>query len=145
MGAGCGLARQQEAQAKAAALQVQHKAALQGCDEKVPSGNPKTTVARAQCINAAIGILRPLVPYPDLLDLTQAHLLAAAERVEKGQLTIAQASELIAQKNSEIAAEEQRRNLANRAVAAQEGVAAANLMAAGPRSCTRYGNTVNCF
>jgi hypothetical protein len=82
--------------------------------------------------------MRPAVTYPDLMDLFIARRMAVAEQVERGQITIAQANESIATKQSEIVAEEQRRNLANRSVAAQES-------AAGPVSCTRFGNTVSCY
>jgi hypothetical protein len=68
--------------------------------------------------------------------------MSIAEQVQNGQLTIAQANEMLANKNSAMFSEEQRRNLANRAVAAQESAAAA---AGAPVSCTKIGNTVNCF
>jgi hypothetical protein len=143
--AGCGLVRQRELQARNQELKAQAEAAAQRCETTVPAGNPKTAVARAKCQTEAWAILRPTMPYPDLLDLLIAKRLAIAEQVEKGQLTIAQGNEAIATARSEAIAEEQRRNLANRSVAAQEGIAAASASAAGPHSCTQYGNTVNCF
>jgi hypothetical protein len=132
--ASCGLARQQQR----ASLKQQSEAATQECDTKLPPANPKTAVARAKCQVDAYNIMRPAVTYPDLMDLFIARRMLVAEQVEKGQITIAQANELIATKQSEIVAEEQRRNLANRSVAAQES-------AAGPVSCTRFGNTVSCY
>ena len=143
--ASCGIARQQEMQARIQELQAQKLAAIQRCDVTVPAGNPKTAVERAKCQTEAWAILRPIMPYPDLLDLMIASRLTIAEQIQNGKLTIAQANEQIAAKRSEIVAEEQRRNLANRSVAAQEGMAVASLSAAGPHSCTRIGNTVNCF
>jgi hypothetical protein len=143
--AGCGIIRRQEMQAKIASLKEQSNAAFQDCNTRFPAGNVATAVARAQCVNDAFAILRPIMPYPDLWDLYMASHTAIAERTQKGQLTIAQANEALAQKRSELVAEEQRRLLANRSVAAQENVAAASLQAAGPHSCTRYGATVTCF
>jgi hypothetical protein len=143
--AGCGLARQQQEMQAREKLKADAYAAAQNCDITVPPGNPKTAVARAKCQTEAWAILRPTMPYPDLLDLLIAKRLAIAERVEKGQLTIAEANEAIASARSEVTAEEQRRSLANRSVSAQEGIAAASASAAGPHSCTRFGNTVNCF
>jgi hypothetical protein len=135
---GCGLIRQQEIKERNAALKQQSEAATQQCDAKLPSGNPKIAVARAKCQVDAYNIMRPAVTYPDLMDLFLTRRMVVAEQVEKGQITVAQANELIAAKQSEIVAEEQRRNLANRSVAAQES-------AAGPVSCTRFGNTVSCY
>jgi hypothetical protein len=135
---GCGLIRQQEIKERNAALKQQAEAASQQCDANLPPGNPKTAVARAKCQMDAYNIIRPVVAYPDLMDLFIARRMLVAEQVEKGQITIAQANDLIATRQSEITAEEQRRNLANRSVSAQES-------AAGPRSCTRFGNTVNCY
>jgi hypothetical protein len=143
--AGCGLIRQRELQERSAQLRAQSTAAAQVCDERFPKGQVKTAVARTQCVNDALAILRPIMPHPDLLDLNLATRTALAEKVQKGQLTLAQANEEMMRKQSEMIAEEQRRVLANRSVRAQETVADASLQAAGPHSCTRIGNTVNCF
>jgi hypothetical protein len=85
------------------------------------------------------------VPYPDLWDVYIASRIVIAERVQKGQISIAEGDEAFAQKRSDLAAEEQRRLLANRSVAAQENIASASLQAAGPRSCIQASNTVTCF
>ena len=143
--AGCGIARQREMQARNDALKEQSRIAMEDCNTKLPKGNPKTAIVRAQCVNDALVIMRPIFPYPDLLDLSMAHRLAVAERYQKGQITGPQANEELAQKNSELTAEEQRRLLANRSVGAQESMAAASIMAAGPKTCTRIGNSVNCY
>lgn len=142
---GCGLARQQELEAKRAALQEQNAAAVQICDSKFPKGETKTAIVRAQCMNEAAEILRPTMPFPDLLDVFMTSRMAIAERVQKGQMTIAQANEEITARRSQLVAEEQRRMLANRSVAAQETSAQASVLAAGPRSCTKFGNTINCY
>jgi hypothetical protein len=142
---GCGLVRQQEMKARAEALQAQSAAATQECEVKFPKGNPKAAMDRTRCMNNAQLILRPLAPYPDLMDLYLASNMAIAERLQKGQITIAQANEEIARKSAEITSEQQRRMLADRSVSAQEDMAAASARAAGPHSCTRIGNTVNCF
>src|SRR5262249_53334541 len=105
----------------------------------------KTAVARAKCQVDAVAILRPTVAHPDLLDSLMATRMSVAEQVQNGRLTIAQANEMMANKKSELVSEEQRRNLANRAVVAQESAAAASWAASGPVSCTKTGNTVNCF
>jgi hypothetical protein len=139
---GCGLARQRELQERNAALQEQSKAAVQECDTKFPKGIVATAVPRVQCLNDAMAITRPTSRNPDLLDSFMASRLAIAERIQKAQITMAQGGEEIANKWSQVVAEDQRRTLANRSVRAQE-TAAENI--GGPTSCTRIGNTVNCY
>jgi hypothetical protein len=139
---GCGLARQRELQERNAALQEQSKAAMQECDAKFPKGVVATVVPRIQCLNDAMAIVRPTSRNPDLLESFMASRSAIAERIQKGQITMAQGNEEIANKWSQVVAEDQRRALANRSVSAQE-TAAQNI--GGPTSCTRVGNTVNCF
>jgi hypothetical protein len=134
-----------ELQARVDELKAKTQEAEQQCSITWPPGNPKTAVSRAKCQTDPLAIMRPVHPYPDLLDLFIASRMAIAERVQNGQMTIAQANEAIATKRSELVAEEQRRQLANRSVSAQENAAAASLVAAGPHSCTAIGNTVNCF
>jgi hypothetical protein len=128
-----------------AALQAQSTAAAQECQNKFPPGVQKIAMARAQCLNDAMAILRPIMPYPDLWDLFMASHVAIAEQYQNGKITFAQGNEMIAQKRAELTAEEQRRQLASRSVMAQENVAAANLQAAGPHSCIGGPNVVSCF
>jgi hypothetical protein len=143
--AGCGLTGQQELQARKDELNAQSKAAMESCNETHPGGNPKTAVARAKCQTEAMAIRLPIMTYPDLLRSFIATRMVVAEQVQDGKLTIAQGNEIVANKLSEMVTEEQRRNLANRSVRAQEGIAAASLASAGPHTCTSFGNTVNCF
>jgi len=142
MVASCGLARQREMQERIAALNAQSQAASEACDNSFPAGNPKTAVARAKCQVDALAIRRPIVTYPDLMDSFIATRMSVAEQIQNDHLTIAQGNEIIANKRSELVSEEQRRNLAQRAVAAQESAAAASWAASGPVSCTKIGNTV---
>jgi hypothetical protein len=90
--AGCGAMKQRELQARVDELKAQSQAAAQECDATLPGGNPKSAMARAKCQTEAIAIMRPVAPYPDILDLFIASRIAIAERVQNGQLTIAQAN-----------------------------------------------------
>jgi len=139
---GCGLARQREMQTQLAAAKEQSNVALQECQAKFPQIAATTVVAHAQCLNDALAIMRPVSNNPDLLNSFMTTRMVVAERVQKGQITIAQGNEEVANKWSEIVAEEQRRSLANRSVSAQEATAR-NI--GGPSTCTRIGNTVNCY
>jgi hypothetical protein len=82
----------------------------------------------------------------DLLEQRTAPTrLALAEKVQAGKMTIIERNQQFSQFHSQIIAEEQRRMLANRAVGAQESAAAAQWRASNPVSCTKIGNTVNCY
>jgi hypothetical protein len=76
-------------------------------------------------VNAALAIMQPKLPYPDLLQVYMAAHLALAEDVQAGRTSLAQGNAILTQKWSELVAEEQRRMLANRTVVAQEHSAAA--------------------
>jgi hypothetical protein len=129
-------------QERAANLQQHMSEAVQKCLATYPAEALKVAVARANCLNAAEAIIRPIYRYPDLLDLKAATRLALAEKVDRGALTQADANLQFAQSNSQMTAEELRRANADRTVSAQEQAAWA---AAKSTSCTRYGATVTCF
>lgn len=142
---GCGIAARQQAQQQVGDARNRAAAGLQECEAKHPPATPKIAVRRAECINQALALLRPTIPYPDLLDVFMASHMSIAERYQNGQLTFAQANEMIAQKRSEITAEEHRRVSLDRAVAAQQQAASAQERASRGTTCTRFGNTVTCF
>jgi hypothetical protein len=130
---GCGLAmqaQQREAYQKALA-QVQ--ADVQTCNDTYPKVQ-KTAVVRAQCLGAATDTLRPLLPYPDLYDQEKANRNVLAEQWQTGKITQLQYEAQFTEMHSTIVAEEQRRNLANRSVGAQESAASAAWMAASSPS-----------
>jgi hypothetical protein len=102
----CGIARRQEMGTKRAALKQQSDAAFQDCNTQFPPGKVATALARAQCTNNALSILRPITPYPDLWDVYMASHIVISERVQKGEISIAEANEILAQKRSDLAAEE---------------------------------------
>ena len=82
--------------------------------------------------------------YPDLFDQSWAKAGVLAEQLQGHKLTRAEANAQMADVRSQITAEEQRRNLANRSVAAQETAATAALISSGPTICNRVGNTTIC-
>jgi hypothetical protein len=101
----------------------------------------KQAVERNRCYSQAAQPLRQFNTYPDIFDKVWADRGVIAERLQAGKLTVAEATQQITQTISEATAEEQRRNLANRAVNAQEVMAVA---ASGPTVCNRVGNTTIC-
>ena len=141
---GCGLIARKELQEKQQAAIAEMQAGFAECRSRFPDGS-KQYVAKQQCDTAAAQAIRPFMTYPDLFDREQADRAVIAERLQGGKITLAEANQQAAAAHSQIAEDEQRRNLASRSVGAQESAAAAAWRASAPVSCTRIGNTVNCF
>lgn len=80
----------------------------------------KTAVAKAQCINDAAA-MSPLASgeYSDLFRVSAATRLVTAEKVDRGQISLAEAELAMAQSSSGLVSEAQRRLNSDRALAAQ--------------------------
>jgi len=106
---GCSLFGESKPKATPEELRAQSLAAARECDLAWPPADRKAAVARAKCHVAAWEILRPTMTYPDILDALIAKRIAIAERVEKGELTVAQGNEAATKARAEAVAEEERR------------------------------------
>jgi hypothetical protein len=137
---GCGIMARKERQEQMAAATAARDQGFAACKAQYPDDN-KDFVARYKCRFEAAKLVRPFVTYPDLFDQSWATVAVVAEQLDAKKITRAQADLQLAQTNSQIIAEEQRRNLANRSVAAQESIAAS---ASSPVICNRVGNTTIC-
>jgi len=146
--AGCGLAMQREQQQKLAAANQQLKEASEACQASF-SEERKDAIARAKCFNDADRAFMPFSTAPDLVNLRMAKRSEVAERMAQGKITRAQAVLELNELNSNLVSEDQRRRNANQSAAAQQQAATAATIGAinagAPRTCTRYGNTVNCY
>lgn len=142
--AGCGLMARKEREEQAAAAKAAMEQGFADCKARYPEGS-KQYVEKNRCDADAAKAIRPFVSYPDLFDKDWAARAVIAERLQTGKMSLAEANLEATQIHSDIAAEEQRRNLANRSVGAQESAAAAAWRASSPVSCTRTGNTTTCF
>jgi hypothetical protein len=138
--AGCGLARQQEAQQQRDAAVAGIKAGIEECNQRFPK-EQKTAVVRSHCLADATAPYRSLWSFPDLYDQEASGRNMLAEKWQKGQITQAEYEFQFSQMHSQIESEGQRRNLAGRSVNAQEATAAA---ANSPTICNRVGNTTIC-
>lgn len=128
--AGCGLARDIEANKKFQADMAALKSESAACPSKA------TLRLQVECVNAAENqFLRPYVAHQDLLNLGQTNRLAVAGKLERRQITPDDAALELAKVNTAIASELERRNTGRRSAAAQEANAAANA-AAATRSVT---------
>ena len=139
--ASCGLAARQQEAERVAAITQQVKLAVEAC-QATYSELPKDAIARAQCFNDADKAYRQIARFPDLVDLRMAKRMEIAERIATEKITRAQGVLELSQLQTTLVDEEQKRNLSDRSVRAQELSAAA---AASPTTCTKYGNTVTCF
>src|ERR1700743_1429277 len=138
--AGCGLIARKQRQEQMAAAVAAKDQGISACKAQYPDEN-KEFVARNKCSAEAAKVLRPFSSYPDLFDQSWAASAVIAENLEAKKITRAQADLQIAQMRSQIMDEAQRRDLANRSVAAQESAAAAAWMASAPVTCNHVGNT----
>lgn len=137
---GCGLAARHERQEQMAAAKATMAQGFADCKAQFPEGS-KDYVAKNKCDALAAQVIKPFVTWPDLFDKDWAARAVIAERLQAGKITLAEANQQAAQIHSQVAAEEQQRNLANRSVAAQEAVAVA---ASSPTICNRVGSTTIC-
>ncbi|MET4331175.1 hypothetical protein ABIB80_007034 [Bradyrhizobium sp. i1.15.2] len=109
--------------------------AFENCKVQFPEGT-KNMIEKNKCNATAALAIRPFTTYTDLFDKYCATRAVIAERVQAGKMTVAEANQEATQAQSDIAAEEQRRNLANRSVGAQESACALALLKTlltGPR------------
>ena len=106
------------------------KAAVEECRAARLNGTLKTYLASAQCSNPRIrdAYERSGYPFMDLIDLQNAVRAVDAEKIDKGQMTEAEAMLHFAQVTSQINDEAQRRSLASQTAQAQ--TSAANAQAA---------------
>lgn len=111
---------------------------LEQCETKYPFRRG-TAVARMNCLAEVRNRrVRHVMPHRDLLDLQNAAQLNIASRLDRGQISQEEAQLALAQQNTQVIGEMDRRDLARRAVRAAEA-------ASDPVTCTRTGNTTFCY
>lgn len=144
----CGLAARREQQERLAAAMAEHKASSDACVARFSESNADA-LARAKCLNDSDAAYKITTRFPDLIDLRMAKRMELAERQSAGKITRAQAMLEMAELQSSLTTEEQRRMNSNQSVAAQQQAATAATIGAfnsgRPRTCTTFGNTTNCY
>lgn len=163
--AGCSLAPHLPAEEPAkqqaapnAQLMEQSKTAMAACDAQFPAGNPKTAVARRKCINDGFAIRLPTFgPDQDLVRGVLADSMVIAEKVQNGDMTIAEGNAAIAEKWSQAVTKSQQRANSKNSVLAQQSAAAGQQQGAAPATdaaivpvdlpgftCNQNGTAVTC-
>jgi hypothetical protein len=117
MRGGAAAAYQQQVEQKKAdfkAAAENFKVAAEDCKQKRLSGELKTYVESVQCSNPALisSYRNAGYPYMDLIELLAASRLVGAERIDKHEMTEAELQLQMAELNSRVTAEAQRRTLA---------------------------------
>ena len=107
----------------------------------------RTRTEAARCANEAEeAYLLPAFPYPDLVRLKIATRTALAEKVDRGQITQAEADLEMARQMSQASSEIEKRTLAKRAVGAQESAASSlDRATRQPSICSYTQAGVNCL
>ncbi len=105
--AGCGISRQIE-QDKAAPAPLNLNDALAECRNGYPDQITQA-VARAACVIKATEQLRPLLPFPDLVDRENALRKSLAEQVQQASISLLERNRQMTRMHTGIAAEEQAR------------------------------------
>jgi hypothetical protein len=140
------LAQKQAAEAK---RQADLRAEVEACKQQFPTAPRKNNVALSRCINDVNGRFWTDQVNHDLLDLYAAKRIAIATQMDEGKISQEDGQVLIEQARSDAITQIQQRVNANQSVAAQQQAAraatAAAIGASSPVTCTRFGNTVNCF
>jgi hypothetical protein len=137
--------RQQERMAE---LRQHVETEKQDCDNLYPRdlGGPQHYSHRARCLNEVEArLLRPLDPFPDLLDQKLAARKALAAELDAGRISEAQANARLVEKIAQIAAEERRRTARTSAISADATAALAQQRTALGTTCTTLDAAVSCF
>src|SRR6266404_3039199 len=109
---GCGMARQADQQEAAEEIPDGWKDALAECRHASPDQKAQA-VARAACVIRATELLRPMLPFPDLLDQENALRKSLAEQVQSGRISLIERNRQITKFHSNALVEEQTRLQAN--------------------------------
>ncbi len=148
--AGCGISRQVAEQEQ---VQEALDPALSGANEALAQcryaypDEIAHAVARAACVIKATELLRPVLPFPDLLDQENALRKSLAEQVQTRKLSLLERNQQLTKFHSKMLAEEQSRLQANPSEAAKVlSAAVTRWRMSNPESCTMLGgNTANCY
>jgi hypothetical protein len=96
-------------------------------------------VARAGCVIKATEILRPLLPFPELLDQENALRKSLAEQVQSGKVSLLERNDQIHKLHLKLLAEEQGRLQSAPPDATKTSLAATQWRLSNPEACTRLG------
>ena len=101
---------------------------------------------RALCIIKATEQLRPLLPFPDLLDRENALRKSLAEQVQNGSVSLLERNRQMTKFHASIVVEEQARLKEKPAETGATSLAVTQWRLSNPDGCMSLGgNTANCY
>ena len=105
---GCGSrAKEQQQRALGEAQSI-----AQACDEKSRTGEIQTRVARVECARPTLQLLEQSgFPHMDIVQLIFAHQMVLVKRLDEGKISIEEAKLSIAELNTRITTEVQKRDM----------------------------------
>lgn len=144
--ASCGSAQRADKE-RIAQIETASKAGIAACDTRFPQPRRGQQAAWARCVGEAERPLIATVPvgYRDLFEVKAATRTALSAKLDRGEISPEDAQLEAARANSQLMAELEKRQLARRAVEAQEDSAAAAYRGSLGVTCTRFGNSVSCY
>jgi hypothetical protein len=120
-------------------------AALAECRNNFPDQITQA-VGRAACVIKATELVRPSLPFPELLDQENALRKLLAEQVQSGKISLLERNTQIQKLHSKIVDEEQGRLQAAPAAVAEILLAVTQWRLSNPETCTRLGgSSANCY
>jgi hypothetical protein len=141
---GCGISRQLE-QDEAAAPPLNLNDALAECRNSYPDQITQA-VARAACIIKATEPLRPLLPFPDMLDKENSFRKMLAEQVQKGSISLLERNGQMTKFHAGLVGEEQARMKEKPEEVAAPPLAVRQWRLSNPAGCMSLGgNTSECY
>jgi len=141
---GCSVSRQIE-QDEAAPAPLNLNDALAECRNGYPDQITQA-IARAVCVIKATEQLRPLLPFPDLLDRENGLRKSLAQQVQTGRISLLERNLQMTKLHTGIVAEEQARLKEKPAEAAATSPAVTQWRLSNGDGCGSLGgNTANCY
>jgi len=103
-------------------------------------------VARAACVVRVTASLRPLLPFPELLDRENDLRKSLAAQVQSGSMSLLERNQQMSKFHSSLLVEEQTRSKEKPPDAAPTALAVTQWRLSNSDGCTSLGgNTANCF
>lgn len=145
--AGCGMTRQIEqgepTDAKPPPFNLDD--ALADCQGRFPD-QVAQAVDRAGCVIKATETLRPLLPFPELLDQENALRKTLAEQVQSGQISLLQRNDQMSKAHMKLLEQEQARLQSGPAESAKLPIAVTQWRLSNTEACARLGgSSSNCY
>ena len=147
--AGCGILTDPDEDQKAAMIATQVIKDVNRCNADNAPGFAQSAVARTNCINQALSLLRPLYPYPDVLDFYLTNRRTTAEKFSSGRITLAKANEEFNEQRLKMISEERRRlpegnSVANSGTKPRHSTLF-DIVFKGPHDCRAGNKSVDCI